>query len=258
MTIENLSTQQRDVKFVSKSTDSRQELSIDDLRHGARYEVTVRTDVAGSAPTGPERASGPPLPVPRGITRHLARAGPDGKVEQLIYWSLPEEDLPDYLAESGDFSYRVFLSERPDLSSPALVFNATEPPFDLSRATAEGAVSPGRLYYVGVALVDADQYVSAASDAVAVETALPEGDLVVSRRSVAGVLVPVLLLVVALGSGLAYYVYRNRRLTRSFQAFASRYSAASGAAILNQGALDDDDESPIIRGFADDEPLVVT
>ena len=52
------------------------------------------------------------------------------------------------------------------------------------------------------------------------------------------------------------YVFRHRRLKRNFVAFASRYSPASGAAILN---VDDDaDDSPIIRGFSDDEPLVVT
>ena len=54
----------------------------------------------------------------------------------------------------------------------------------------------------------------------------------------------------------------SRRLTRRFQAFASRYVPASGSASidLNGGAVDgvdDDDDSPIIRGFADDEPLVV-
>ena len=38
----------------------------------------------------------------------------------------------------------------------------------------------------------------------------------------------------------------------------SRYSPASGAAILNQSSLDDEDDSPIIRGFSDDEPLVIT
>jgi hypothetical protein len=40
-----------------------------------------------------------------------------------------------------------------------------------------------------------------------------------------------------------------------FQEFAAtHYSSATGSATL----LDDDDESPIIRGFSDDEPLVVS
>jgi hypothetical protein len=45
---------------------------------------------------------------------------------------------------------------------------------------------------------------------------------------VAEVLVPIVLVIVALGAALAYYVHRNRRLSRSFQEFASRYSPASG------------------------------
>ena len=57
----------------------------------------------------------------------------------------------------------------------------------------------------------------------------------------------------------------SRRLTRRFQAFASRYVPASGSASIDltgahvENVEDDDDhdDSPIIRGFADDEPLVV-
>ncbi len=255
--IENMSTQKMTSKKLLKSTDATLEQRVSGLHYGAKYEVTVRTDAPDSTPSKPVHVLGPAIPVPVGLTHHLMPRKEGEHPQQLLYWSLPEK-IPEYLSSSKDYSYRVVLSEEPDLSRPSLVLNATEPPFDLTQATAEGAVKPGRIYYASVMLVDGDQYTSALSDPVALETALPDGDIVVSRRSVAGVLIPVLLLVVALGCGLAYYVHRNRRLTRSFQAFASRYSAASGAAILNQGALDDDDDSPIIRGFADDEPLVVT
>jgi len=44
-----------------------------------------------------------------------------------------------------------------------------------------------------------------------------------------------------------------------FREFAAgHYSSATGAATINHSALiDDDDDSPIIRGFSDDEPLVM-
>jgi hypothetical protein len=59
-------------------------------------------------------------------------------------------------------------------------------------------------------------------------------------------------------------ISKGRRLKRSFQEFASRYTPASGAAsIFNNNLLgdhnaDDDDTNPIIRGFSDNEPLVVS
>ena len=55
----------------------------------------------------------------------------------------------------------------------------------------------------------------------------------VSPSGVAGVLVPIFIVIAILGSALGYYMYRNRRLKRNFIAFASRYSPATGAAILN-------------------------
>ena len=98
------------------------------------------------------------------------------------------------------------------------------------------------------------------SDPVAIESPIPAKAIVVSPNNVAGVFIPIMLAIVVLGVALGYYVHRNRQLRRSFQEFTSRYSPASGSAsILNHSALDDDDDySPIIRGFSDNEPLVVS
>ncbi len=81
--------------------------------------------------------------------------------------------------------------------------------------------------------VSIDGYESAKQGPIALDSPLPLKDIVVTPSSMAGVVVPILLIIVILGSALGYYVYRNRRLTRSFAEFASRYSTASGAAILN-------------------------
>ena len=103
-----------------------------------------------------------------------------------------------------------------------------------------------------------DGYESPRSDPIGMESPVPKEDLVVSPKGVAGVLVPLFVVICLLGSGMGYYAYRHRRLRRNFAAFASRYSPATGAAILNQLDEDDFDDSPIIRGFSDDEPLVIT
>ncbi len=121
-------------------------------------------------------------------------------------------------------------------------------------------IEAGRMYFLAVAMVDKEGYESRMTDPVAIESPISDKSIVVTENNVAGVLVPILLVIVVLGAALTYYVHRNRRLTRSFQEFASRYSPASGSAsILNHSALDDDDDySPIIRGFSDNEPLVVS
>ncbi len=233
---------------------------IDNVHYGSKYNVSVRTDAPGSISTPPVEVSGPPIPVPFGLTQHFSPVKGTEQVEQLIYWQRESnEHMPGYLKDAG-YSYMVFMrSADSDMSHPELTFKSDGPPFDLSYVTEQGAVLPSQLYYLSVALVDGDGYMSQPSDPIPVETMLPREDIVVSKTSVLSVLIPTLALIILLGAGLAYYVHRNRRLTRSFQAFASRYNAASGAAILNQGPLDDDDDaSPIIRGFSDDEPLVVT
>jgi len=82
-----------------------------------------------------------------------------------------------------------------------------------------------------------------------------QGEIVMEESSLVGTLVGILFAVALLVTALAYYVTKHRRLRHRFQEFAaSHYSSATGSAIL----IEDDDESPIIRGFSDNEPLVVT
>ncbi|XP_039293247.1 sortilin-related receptor-like [Nilaparvata lugens] len=61
------------------------------------------------------------------------------------------------------------------------------------------------------------------------------------------------------GSALAFYVYKSRRLQTNFTRFAnSHYNTRSGSAtFLAANSTLDDEDSPVIRGFSDDEPLVI-
>ncbi len=224
-----------------------------DVHYGATYKVTVKTSAADAKVAGPAFCSGPPIPPPTGLTHHIVKE--NNHIKQLIYWKAPAE-LPHYLS-SSTFFYRLFVSETSNMTGESVKsFKAKEPPFKLT----DSIVSPGQLYFVAVALVDSDNYSSDLSGPIAVESAVPSDDIVISRRSAAGIVVPTIVVLVLMACGLAHHAYRNRRLKRSFSAFASRYSPSTGAAILNQGALDDDedDDSPIIRGFSDDEPLVIS
>lgn len=71
--------------------------------------------------------------------------------------------------------------------------------------------------------------------------------------------IPICLLIIGLGSALAYFVIRHRRLTNSFTQFAnSHYDTRRGQATF-PGTTDglEEEDSPVIRGFSDDEPLVI-
>lgn len=115
------------------------------------------------------------------------------------------------------------------MSNPELSVNLTTTKYQLP----EEQLEPGKLYYVSVKLLDKDGYMSDMAGPVPLELFVPAKDLVVSPTSVAGVLVPIFIVILVMGAALGFYVHRNRKLSRNFAAFASRYSPATGASILN-------------------------
>ena len=87
---------------------------------------------------------------------------------------------------------------------------------------------------------------------------LPDPDTInISESSAVGTVVAVMVVIILLGSGVAYYAWSNRRMRYRFrELIATHYNSATGH-VNHHGLLDDDDdESPIIRGFSDNEPLV--
>ena len=63
--------------------------------------------------------------------------------------------------------------------------------------------------------------------------------------------------VAALAAALAVLLVRQRRLQRSFVNFVNpHYDTRSGAATFTDQTLEEEN-SPVIRGFSDDEPLVI-
>lgn len=225
------------------------------VRFGRTYKFSVKTEATDSASAGPVSVTTNPMPTPESLIYH-----PDlNSSTHVIMWRMPEKKLKGYLLDqfkSGDISYKIYLSPSSNMTSPEKVIKVAS----TSHRLPMSELQEGKLYFLAVALVDKDGFESKMSDAIAIESPISEKSIVVSQNNVAEVLVPIFLVIVVLGAALAYYVHRNRRLSRSFAEFASRYSPASGSAsILNQSALDDDDDySPIIRGFSDNEPLVVS
>ena len=85
-----------------------------------------------------------------------------------------------------------------------------------------------------------------------------EDSVEVSRHHLVSVVVPVLLVLLLPSAAVAMFVYRHRRLRHRFLAFVSTYySARPAAARFSNGDGLENDDTPVIRGFSDDEPLVV-
>ena len=126
------------------------------------------------------------------------------------------------------------ISSNASFANPELTYNMTETSFQLPMEKLE----IGKVYYVGVSLVDDGTYISPPAGPITLESPVPSGYKVISPNGVAGVLVPIFIVIAIMGSALGYYMYRNRRLKRNFIAFASRYSPATGAAILNAVSTD--------------------
>ena len=127
------------------------------------------------------------------------------------------------------FNSRVVISRDPHFNETELTLNVSDTKLELPQDKLEA----GRLYFVGVSLVDSEGYASPLNRVGPFNAPVPQEDIVVTPTGAAGVLVPIFIVIAVLGSALGYYMYRNRRLARNFAAYASRYNAASGTTILN-------------------------
>ena len=128
---------------------------------------------------------------------------------------------------------RVVISRDPHFKETELTLNVSDTKLELPQDKLEA----GRVYFVGVSLVDSEGYASPLTWVGPHIAPVPQEDIVVTPTGAAGVLVPIFIVIAVLGSALGYYMYRNRRLARNFAAYASRYNAASGTTILNTVSL---------------------
>eukprot|EP00092_Neocalanus_flemingeri_P022770 GFUD01024690.1.p1 GENE.GFUD01024690.1~~GFUD01024690.1.p1 ORF type:complete len:2176 (-),score=631.55 GFUD01024690.1:299-6826(-) len=221
---------------------------------GAKFTVTIAAaKIKNAVPSAPVFMYGPPIPAPTSVYAHPVNDGFD------VSWA------PVSSAES----YEVVLSPDPTFSNMtcSILLPVRNSPFTilpmvLSNQSYSASCSSSHQYSVAVRSVTSASYKSAYSKAgqSIMTMALSEaGSITIPEKSAVGTVVGVLLVMIVLGSGLGYYAFTNRRMRSRFREFAAgHYSSATGAATINHGNLmDDDDDSPIIRGFSDDEPLVM-
>lgn len=212
------------------------------ITYGGIYEVKVATDQEGAIYTQPVVYNAPPILAPREVKVFAEYNG-----SYVLYWL--EQDIP---SEVGIYKYEVFVSEGDVLNeSTAQRFDSIKPPFIFDNATTNS-------YTFGVQLVTSSGYRSLMAEVSAGPITLQESQSdTIDKSSVTAILVPAGLLLAVLGGALAFLIIRHRRLQNSFTRFAnSHYDTRSGAATFDDNSLEEE-ESPQIRGFSDDEPLVI-
>ena len=244
---------------------------------GAVYRVRVQTDT--SLASEMVEVLGPALPPPRQVYAHPGSR--DQAASFLVSWArVPEADHYDVvLSPDPSFTNHTCEIVFPRVADTSIPVMAS----DLVSHVSAGC-QPDHQFSVGVRTVVVDEngnpFMSAFSRAgkiiISMNRSLPwlcsgntimtvaveePGTITIPESSAVGTVVGVLVVLALLGAGVAYYAHTNRRMRHRFrELIASHYSSATGHATINHHGLmddlDDDDESPIIRGFNDKEPLV--
>jgi len=249
-------------EFVLLGPVSNQTMShmLTDLPRGSMVSVTVKTNT--SRESSPVLVFGLPLSPPTQVYVHPADEA------FVVSWA-PVLGAESYdVVLSPDNSFKNFRCQ--------IIFPTKETSFNITNEDLEhreNGCEDLHQFEVGVRAIvrgakrnklQSSKFKSAISRAgnMIMTVSIDEpGTITVPESSALGTIVAVIIVLIIMGSGLAYYAHTNRRMRYRFrELIASHYSSATGHATINHHGLmledDDDDESPIIRGFNDKEPLV--
>ncbi|KRT81787.1 Fibronectin domain-containing protein [Oryctes borbonicus] len=209
---------------------------------GGKYEIIVATDVENAIPSGKIIYTPPPIPPPLEI-----QVASEINGSYFIYWE--EHKKPSV---NINYTFEVLINEGNTINrSTAQVFEVDKPPFVYTNTT-------GSIYSFAVQLKTQDDYRSVLSEVVTVIKSLQAAwGNDISKTSLTTVLVIVCFLLIIMGGAFGFLYIRHRRLQNSFTRFAnSHYDTRADAATFDDNGLEEDD-TPQIRGFSDDEPLVI-
>lgn len=207
------------------------------VENGGVYNIKVSTCIAGATYSKPVVFTAPPILPPFEIS-----VLPEVNGSYFVYWSEHE------VKPSGAFSYEVLVQEGNKLNeSTAQKFLVDHPPFIYTNDSST-------MYTFAVRIKTDKGYSSIMSET---QSKLTQKQIEPSAVNLPAIIIPSLLVLITLMGVIAFLVVRNRRLHNSFVRFAnSHYNSRSGAATFDDNGLEEE-ESPRIVGFSDDEPLVV-
>lgn len=250
LTVSELTLNKTSVYTIASTNETVLKHVFRNIKYGGRYNVTVATDVEGAIPSQWVIYNAPPILPPHQLSV-LYEEG-----NYLIYWQ--ERQLPESMAKTTKYHYEVLINEgeRTVNETSAMVFKTNQPPFIFKNAKTD------TIYAFAVRLVTDEGYRSTQSEVFSTQQArVGEWSPPMNASSILSFAIPICLLVICLGAALAYFVIRNRRLSNSFTQFAnSHYDTRRGQATFpgtTDPGMGEEEDGPVIRGFSDDEPLVI-
>lgn len=208
------------------------------IKYGGIYDISVATIVPGASYTPNVTFYAPPILPPHEVKTTIEVNG-----SFVVDWQ--ESDVPKPV---GPFKYEVLVSEGNNLDEKtAMRFKVDKPPFIYTNTSSS-------MYTFAVQIVADSGYKSIVSEKLS--AAVLESPAQIGGTSLWLIVVLTLLSIVVIVA-LGVFVVKHRRLQNSFTRFAnSHYDTRSGAATFDDNGLEDD-ETPQITGFSDDEPLVI-
>jgi hypothetical protein len=160
--------------------------------------------------------------------------------------------LPKKVTKKGNITYVVWLS-RDEKFAKYSTFITNEEVFPFKDLLEEG------IYFIAVSIKDSEGLESPKSSPIILQGfgTADHSAVTLDERSLVGIVVTVIVVLAILIAALSVFIVRHKRLQTSFLNFASsHYSTQSGSATFQQN-LEEEQDSPVIRGFSDDEPLLV-
>lgn len=242
--------------FLTKLTS----MNLTDLKRGATYNLTIRSNFLEARSSEPYTFQIPPFGAPEGLVIHIEDSG---KVK--LDWKAAK-DAPSKEQFKG---YDVYYSRRHHVDENGNIDHNQQDKFTLHQTTTalsiELSLDRSYEYFFKVRYSAVDHYPGTFSQPVEVAASGILGNLdsqstvSLSKKNLIGIFVVVAVIVVALVVVLAVFIVRHHRLQRSFLSFAnSHYDTRSGTTTFSAAnELGEDEDSPMIQGFSDDEPLVL-
>lgn len=209
-----------------------------EITYGAVYQISVGTDERGARFTENVTYYAPAILPPYEVEVFMESNG-----SYIVYWQ--EHQIPP---DVGPYSFEVLVSEGNMLNeSTAQRLSIDKPPLIYTNKTSN-------VYTFSVRIIAKSGYKSMKSEIIslaAISSPLSSWGfdifIILGFAAVATVAVVALL----------FFAIRHRRLQNSFSRFAnSHYDTRSEAATFDDNGLEED-ETPQITGFSDDEPLVI-
>ncbi|XP_053974316.1 sortilin-related receptor-like [Hylaeus volcanicus] len=247
ITVTEMTLNKRFVVTLPPTNETIVKHTFNSIKYGGKYRIVIATDVDNAIQSQPVIYTAPTISPP-----HQLKVLHENE-RYVIFWQ--QQNVPESLITTN-YHYEILVVEGSNKmnESIAKVYKIDQPPYTYKD------VKSDTIYTFAVRLVTHEGYQSPLSEIYSVrksaETMLP---VMMNPSNILSFAIPICLLIVALGSALAYFIIRHRKLSNTFTQFAnSHYDTRRGQATF-PGTTDglEEEDSPVIRGFSDDEPLVI-